>query len=121
MEKYSDLSKKESEELKSIFTKSVELTKAVFSERALRRFIGGSTWDPDSLWENNKMNSLFDIIIFGTQDEKSQIIPLADSIREELIWLMTSSNVFIDAISGSATYKKEKIYLKILEPENMAY
>lgn len=65
-----------------------KLTKTFFGESAFRRFIRGNIKDHDGVWESNKINrGLFDIIIFGfTQYEKHQVIPLADSIREELIW-----------------------------------
>jgi hypothetical protein len=98
----------------SKFRKSVELTKTVFGEKAFRRFIRGTAKNPNGVWESNKLNrGLFDIIMFGfTQFEKNQVVPMADSVRGELIWQMTSNDEFIDAISGSATDKKEKIHFK---------
>jgi len=114
MEKYRDLSNKEANELRKVFLKSVELTKTVFGDMAFRRFVVGSQKDPNGGWEMNKINKgLFDIIMFGfTQYEKNQIVPFADSIREELLYLMTSSPAFIDALGGSGTDRTEKVQLK---------
>ena len=43
--------------------------------------------------------ALFDIIMWGFANyEKNQIIPKADTIREELIYLMTHDQDFIDSI-----------------------
>jgi hypothetical protein len=114
MEKFRNLDYKEAEKLRATFNKSVELTKTVFGERAFKRFISGSDRDPNGKWETNKVNrGLFDIITFGfTRYEKSQVIPFADTIREELIGLLSHNNDFINAVAGSGTDKKEKIELK---------
>jgi hypothetical protein len=42
MEKYQDLKENETNELKSVFTTSVELTKLVFGDNAFRRFVRGT-------------------------------------------------------------------------------
>lgn len=56
---------------------------------------------------------LFGIVMFGfTKYEKSEIIPKADAIREELLWLMTRNDEFIDSISGSGTDSPAKVELK---------
>ena len=114
MDKFRNLDIKEAEKLKVTFNKSVELTKTVFGQRAFKRFISGSDRDPNGKWETNKVNrGLFDIIMFGfTRYEKSQVVPFADTIREELIWLLSYNDHFINAVSGSGTDKKEKIELK---------
>jgi hypothetical protein len=51
--------------------------------------------------------------MFGfTLYEKRDIVPLSDAIREEMLWLETSDEKFIDALSGSGTDRKDKIQLK---------
>jgi len=51
--------------------------------------------------------------MFGfTKYEKNEIVPKADAIREELIWLMTHNDEFIDSIGGSGTDSKIKIETK---------
>ena len=109
-----DLIPKKMEELRIIFKKSVELTKTVFGERAFKRFMAGFSIDYNGKWESNKVNrGLFDVLMFGfTRYEKSQIIPVADSIREELMWLLSNNYEFINSVSGSSTDKKDSIELK---------
>ena len=47
--------------------------------------------------------------MFGfTRYEKNEIVPKADAIREELLWLMTHDDVFINSIGGSGTDAKIK-------------
>ncbi|MCM8798987.1 MAG: hypothetical protein NC821_05975, partial [Candidatus Omnitrophica bacterium] len=40
--------------------------------------------------------------------DENQIVPKSDTIREELLWMMTHDDNFINAISGSGTDSKEK-------------
>ena len=96
--------------MRSAFSDSVELTKIVFGGNAFRRLIVCSSNDHNGIWETTKVNrALFDITLFEfTQYKKNQVIPFADIIREEMIWLTTHNKEFLDAISGSATDKKEK-------------
>jgi hypothetical protein len=110
MEEQEKLSEDEQASMTGLFKKSVELTKSVFGKGAFRRFVVESA---DGHWERKFNKGLYDVIMYGfTQFEKSQVIPLSDSIREELLWQMTSNTRFIDAISGSGTDRKEKISLK---------
>ena len=56
---------------------------------------------------------LFDALMYGfTLFEKREIVPRADSIREELLWLSTSNLQLVDALSGSGTDRKDKIQFK---------
>jgi uncharacterized protein with ParB-like and HNH nuclease domain len=115
MERYQNLEQEEEKELRNAFATSVELTKSVFANKAFKRFVRGSKKDPNGLWESKKVNrGLFDIIMFGfTQfNQKNRIVPIADSIREEFMFLMTHNDEFIESISGSSTDLKEKIHTK---------
>ena len=96
------------------FKKAVQSAKTVFGNHAFRRFSKGLSNDPNGYWEEKKVNrGLFDVVMFGfTQYEKNEIIPKADIIREELLWLMTHDDVFIDSISGSGTDAKIKVEQK---------
>ncbi len=96
------------------FKKAVQSTKTVFGNHAFRKFSKGYSNDPNGYWEEKKVNrGLFDIVMFGfTRYEKSEIIPKADAIREELLWLMTRNDEFIDSISGSGTDSPAKVELK---------
>jgi len=40
--------------------------------------------------------------------DENQIVPNSDTIREELLWMMTHEEDFVNAISGSGTDSKEK-------------
>jgi len=109
METRVNLDENERTELKNTFKKSVELTKAVFGRNAFKRFIIGSEIDPNGTWEGRRINkALFDVVMYGFTDyEKQQIYPKIDSIREELIWLMTHDQGFIDSITISTNDKSK--------------
>jgi len=109
MEQYRNLNEAEEKELRKIFKKSARLSKTVFGDKAFIRFSGGSVKDSNGYWEKKRNKGLFDIIMFDfTMYEENQIVPNSDTIKEELLWLMTHDEVFIDSISGSGTDNKEK-------------
>lgn len=112
MEKYRDLSDDEAKNLKTVFKKTVDIVRTVFGDKAFRRFIPGNDNDPNGSWENKKLNKgLFDIVMWGfSMYEKHQIIPHADAIREELIWLMTKDQRFIDSIRVSTDSYENTLY-----------
>lgn len=113
IERYRNLDEEEREKLRKVFKKCVDLTKTVFGENSFKRFIAGDEKDPNGFWEKRKVNkALFDIIMYGFTDyEKHQIVPKADAIREELLYLMTQDQDFIDAIT-LATNDKSKVLLR---------
>ncbi len=113
MERYRNLNEAEERDLTRIFKKSVRLSKTVFGDRAFRRFVAGSSKDPNGYWETRKINKgLFDIIMFGfAMYEENQIVPNSDQIREELIWFMTHDLEFIDTITVT-TDRKDKIHTR---------
>jgi len=109
MEKHRNLNEAEENELRNVFKKSVRLSKTVFGDKAFHRFVAGSKEDPNGCYERKMNKGLFDIIMFGfTMYDENQIIPNSDAIREELLWMMTHEEEFINAISGSGTDSKEK-------------
>ena len=111
---FQNLSDNDKKNMQKDFKKAVQSAKTVFGNHAFRRFSKGLSNDPNGYWEEKKVNrGLFDVVMFGfTQYEKNEIIPKADIIREELIWLMTHDDVFIDSISGSGTDAKIKVEQK---------
>ncbi|MBF0384711.1 MAG: DUF262 domain-containing protein [Candidatus Omnitrophica bacterium] len=113
MEKYRDLTPEHEKELRVVFKKSVQLTKTVFGRNAFKRFMPGTEKDLNGLWEERRINqALCDVIMFGfTKYAQNQVVPLADAIREELIWLMTHDQEFIDSILIS-TSSREKVYTR---------
>ena len=109
MEKYKNLGDDEERDLRSVFRKSVRLSKTVFGDNAFHRFEVGSNKNPNGYHEKKMNKGLFDIIMFGfTMYDGNQIVPNSDAIREELLWMMTHEYDFINAISGSGTDGKEK-------------
>jgi len=113
MEKYRNLNDVEEKELRGVFKKSVRLSKTVFGDRAFYRFVSGSNKDPNGYYEKKMNKGLFDIIMFGfTMYDENQIVPISDAIREELLWMMTHAEDFINAISGSGTDSKEKTIMR---------
>lgn len=114
IQEHLNLSEEKKKQLEAVFKKSVELIRTIFGEKAFRRLSVGSDKDHNAEWEVHKVNrGLFDILMFGfSLFEKNQIMPHVDSIREELLWLSTSNEKFIDALSGSGTDSKEKIHYK---------
>jgi len=113
MERYRNLNEAEERDLTRIFKKSVRLSKTVFADKAFRRFVAGSSKDPNGYWETRKINKgLFDILMFGfAMYEENQIVPNSDQIREELIWFMTHDLEFIDTITVT-TDRKDKIHTR---------
>ncbi len=107
---FQNLSDDDKKNMQKDFKKAVQSTKTVFGNHAFRSFRNGLSNDPNGNWEERKINKgLFDIVMFGfTRYEKNEIIPKADAIREELLWLMTHDDVFINSIGGSGTDAKIK-------------
>jgi len=94
------ISSEKSSEYKNKFLQTIEMSKVVFGDKSFRRFIPGTNENQNGNWATTRINmALFDIIMWGFANyEKSQIIPNADAIREELISLMSSNQDFIDSI-----------------------
>jgi hypothetical protein len=107
MSRFRNLNEEEKEKMRKLFKKSIDLTETVFGENSFRRFQVGNETDPNGMWEKRKINkALFDIVMYGFVDyEKHQIVPNSDAIREELIWLMTHDQEFIDSITLSTNDK----------------
>jgi len=109
MEKYRNLNDAEENELRNVFKKSVRLSKTVLGDKAFHRFVPGANEDPNGYYEKKMNKGLFDTIMFGfTMYDENQIVPNSDTIREELLWMMTHEEDFVNAISGSGTDSKEK-------------
>ena len=103
MDTHRNLGLQEQQEHRRLFKDAVQLTKSTFGDRAFRRFIPGSARDPNGVWEERRLNrALIDIVLWGfTRFKQNQVMPLTDALREELLWLMTHDQEFIDAITLS--------------------
>jgi len=103
MKGYRNIDDKELSNLIDVFKKTVDIVKSVFGDKAFRRFVNGNEKDSNGYWQPTKINKgLFDIVMWGfSQYDKSQIIPNADAIREELIYLMTHDERFTESLRVS--------------------
>jgi hypothetical protein len=110
MEEHRNPSDKELAEMKEVFEKSIEMAYSVFGSSAFRRFNAGRDGTHDGRWEARKLNvALWDTLLYTFSFyEKSQVIPIADSIREEFLDVVTNENSFIDYIT-STTDKPDRI------------
>jgi len=112
MEKYRHATSADLGELRKVFEDAIDMAYTVFGNHAFRRFNPGRDGQPNGSWEKNRLNlALWDTLLhtFSYYD-KSQIIPIADAIREEFIDLMATDNIFADYISRTTD-----------QPERMQY
>ncbi len=117
-----NLSKEKETEYRNKFLHSIEMSKLVFADKAFRRYIPGTSENPNGNWATTRVNmALFDITMWGFANyEKNQIVPKADVIREEMIYLMSNNQDFIDSTmiqtSGSEqTQKRFEIWKNSLK------
>lgn len=110
METYRNAAESELIKMRKVFEKSIEMAFAVFGNQAFRRFNAGKASSPNGSWEKNKLNlALWDTLLYTfSYYDKSQIIPIADSIREEFLDLMTTDHTFVEYIT-STTDKAERV------------
>lgn len=114
MEQWRHVNNDETNKLRKVFRKSVQLAKTVFGDLAFRRFSNGSASDPNGQWEQKVNKALFDIVMYGfTLYEKRDVVPRSDAIREELLWLMTQDEEFYWSIAKSTDNPKNvKIHFR---------
>lgn len=117
-----DMNEDKQKEYSDRFKKCVDLVYTIFGENAFRRYTPGNIEDVNGKWSTNRINmSLFDIQLCGFVNyEKHQIVPKADIIKESLIRLMCTNEVFIDAIETGTSEKaqvqrRSKIWMETLE------
>lgn len=110
IEKYQNPSDNELTEMESVFIKSLEMAYSVFGKNAFRRFSTASGREEEGCWESRKLNmALWDTLLYTfTYYEKSQIIPVVDSIREEFLDVSTNDPRFVEYITAT-TDKAEHI------------
>jgi Protein of unknown function DUF262/HNH endonuclease len=110
MERHRNPSKNDLGEMKKVFEKSIEMAFTVFGTHAFRRFHAGTEEHADGYWETNKLNvALWDTLLYSFSfHEKSHVIPVADTIHEEFLELLTTDQTFEDFVT-STTDKPERI------------
>ncbi len=99
-------------EMEKQFKKSISLIKTIFGKNAFRCF----SYDKklERYYFETKFNQgLFLILMCGfTPYEKPQIMDYCDLIREELLNLEVHEEEFYNALTGSGTNSKEKVFKK---------
>jgi len=108
MELRRNISDREVTKLKKAFDNSVSLVFSLLGKNAFRRFTVGTEEGKDGKWESKQFNaSLFDVLMwsFSGQD-KNLVMRNLDSIREELIHLMSANQEFNDSILLATSSQK---------------
>lgn len=110
MEEHRNASQRDLNEMQAVFEKTIDMAYVVFGRSAFRRFRAGTEGAPDGTWESSRINlALWDTVMFGLSFyEKSQVVPAADAIREELLDLMTNDSSFVEYITSTGD-KPERI------------
>lgn len=108
MEKYKDISISDEQALRLAFKNTVQIIKTLLDKNAFKRFYRGDEKNKNGKWENQKFNvSLFDILMYSfAREDKNFVHRNLDRIREALIDLMTTDQVFIDSIELSTSSVK---------------
>ncbi len=114
MADHTNISDVEKQKFTNIFKESVKLTKDVFDRNAFRKFNMGSENEVNGKWDNKINKGIFDVVMCGfasyvKMDSRETIVQFKDAIREELIYLMTHDDEFIDATSGHGTHEQNPV------------
>ena len=119
MERNRNLKDEKEMNLRKIFKKTVSLVKQIFKQNAFRRFVVGTKENPSGYYEKKINNGLFDILMWSfSLHNEEDILSNQDKIREELLWLMTFDEEFINAISGTGTDNRSKVLTRFSKWNN---
>ena len=102
-EKYRNLGKDEAQQVRVAFRLSDHPVNV--REQCLQTVLQRHRQNPAGYWEPKKFNaSLYDILMYSfAKQDKNVVYQNLDSIREDLIYLMTENQEFIDAIELSTS------------------
>jgi hypothetical protein len=110
MENHKNITDDELNVMEQSFKDAISMAKTVFGKNAFRKFIVGDDENPNGKWETRINMGLFEVVMHGFSIyRKNQIIPYGDSIREELINVMTNNPKFMTSISGTGTTNTDKV------------
>ena len=100
MEERRDISEDDANKLKKAFDNSASLVFSLLGENAFRRFTIGTEENKNGKWESQQFNAaLFDVLMWAFADkDRGMVMRNLDSIREELIHLMSTNDEFNDSI-----------------------
>lgn len=94
----------EIDRMRAVFTEAIQMAWDVFGDQAFRRYTPPQDTTSSGKWESGgKLNiALWDTILYlFTYFDRRQVIPIADSIREEFLDLLSSDATFVDYIGRS--------------------
>lgn len=95
--------------MKAMFESAIECAWGVFGANAFRRWSVGNDQRPDGQWESKLNVALWDTLLYSFAFfKKRQILPVADTIREEFLDLMSTDDTFVDFI-GRTTDKPDRV------------
>lgn len=103
MEQHRQLSDEALVKMRQVFETSIEMTYAVFQEKAFRRYYPGNAYNPNGTWEKSRLNvALWDTVLYTfSHYTLDQILPIKDHIREEFLDLLNTDKKFVEFISTS--------------------
>jgi hypothetical protein len=112
MKDYQNIDENKIEEFRRVFKQSVSLVKSIFGKNAFNLY---TNKDGKSGKQDKVINQgLFDLLLYGfTKYEQNQVMPYKDSLKEELLWLMTNDDDFVGSISGAGTGSTKKFEIKM--------
>lgn len=104
MRKNVNITEQESDKLKSAFKNAVSITRSMFDKNAFKRFNSGHSNNTEGYWGSKFNTSLYDILMYQfSREDKNTLQQNMDSIREALIYLMTTDPEFIRSIEISTS------------------
>lgn len=109
MIRFKDISDKDADELRTSFKNAVSIAKSVFGDHAFKRYYKGTESERSGYWETKRFNvSLHDVLMDSfARVDKNLAYQNLDQIKEAFIDLMTTDDVFIDAIEiGTSEERK---------------
>lgn len=108
MNDYRNISEDRAAAYETAFRQATSLSFSVFGEQAFRKFTLGNQRNPSGSWERQLNRPLFDVVMWGfTRFDKNQVMANADSIRESLVELLTTSPTFVDSITAAVGDKSK--------------
>lgn len=107
IEKYQFINDKDKDELKFAIKNAVTIIKSLLDKNEFKRFYKCNNKNPNEYWEQQRFNaSFYDILMYSMfKADKNIVYQNLDSIREALIYLMTSDEEFIKSIEISSSVR----------------
>lgn len=104
-DRYRRIGTQDAQKLRVAFKNTCQIIRSMLGRNAFKRFYKGTDKNKAGYWEQKKFNaSLFDILMYTlAREDKNVVFQNLDSVREALIYLMTESQEFIDAIELSTS------------------